>query len=562
MPRKPADHPVHQYARAVVSGEILAGELVRLACQRHLDDLLRDDVYYDAVAANVAIEFFGLLKHSKGRWAGAVFDLQLWQVFFIGCISGWKRTATKKRRFRFAHLEVARKNGKTTLASGIGLLLFLLDGEAGAEVYNVATKLDQAKLCHEESKRMIAASPAIKKRCVVYKNNINCPSTASKYEPLGRDSETLDGLNVSGAVCDELHAWKDRSLWDVIETACGAREQPLIISTTTAGFNRQSIWWERREHLVQVLRGVRQDDAVFGLIYTLDEDDDWTDETTWGKANPNLSVTVKLEDLRAECEQAKAIPGKQNSFKRLKLDLPTDQAELWLDLAKWDKCKGVVDEELLRGRPCFGGMDLSATNDTTALAWLFLPTDDDPLYRLLVRFWLPGDDLYEREKRDGQPYRQWAEEGHLKLTDGEFIDYASVELQILGDPANGVEGDAEKFDVKALLFDRWMANQLTSKLLDEGIDVQGFGQGFASMAAPVKEFEKLVGAARLIHNGNPLLRAQIGSAAVKQDEAGNRKPSKKHSTARIDGPVASVMALGGAIGQPVEPGKPTVEIWG
>ncbi len=551
----PAGCPATAYARNVVEGRIVAGELIRLACQRHIDDLehgTERGLWFDHDEARRRVGFFPLLKHSKGKWAGKTFELQQYQQWMTGCIFGWKRR-DRHRRFRVAHVEMARKNGKTQWASGMGNCVLVMDREGGAEIYNVAGKFDQAKLTHDESKRMVKSSPALSKRLSVFKNAICDESTNSKYLPLGADSDTLDGLNIHMAICDELHAWRRRSLWDVIETATGAREQPLIVITTTAGYDKHSIWWERREYAIAVLKGVVPDDSLFAAIFTLDDKDEWTDESTWVKANPSLGVTVKLADLRKECEEAKAVPGKQNAFRRLKLNMPTEQADRWLDVATWDVCAGAAfDEDELAGRECFGGLDLSATLDLTALVWLFPPEDEEGAWRVLWRFWLPGDGIAERARRDAVPYDLWASQGHLELVPGNTIEYDLVEAQVLK--------DAERFQVRELAFDRYFANQLTLSLQDEGVNVVGYGQGFASMAAPTKELEKLVVSGTLAHGGHPVARWNASNVAVKQDPAGNLKPDKSRSTGRIDGIVALCMALGRAM-VARQAGPLAVEVW-
>lgn len=545
-PSESAD-PCSDYARAVVAGRIVAGKLVRLACQRHLDDLEHGHergLKFDRDEANRVYKFFGLLRHSKGRWVRQPFTLEPWEFFVVGSIFGWKR-ADGSRRFRFAHVEVARKNGKTTVAAGIGLALATIDGEAGAEVYTIATKKDQAKLAHDESKRMVKASPALKKHIDIYRDALTVEATDSKYIPLGADADTLDGLNISGAICDELHAWKLRDLWDVIETATGARTQPLILSTTTAGTGRLGIWWERRELAVKILAGLITGDgaiaadAVFAAIYTLDDEDDWADEKNWIKANPSLGVSLAIQELRERCEEAKATPGKQNSFKRLRLNVPTQQDVLWLDLARWDKCGSPVSWDELAGRQCFSGLDLSATTDMTALAHVFPPVEQGEPWKVLMRFWLPGDNLEDRCRRDLAPYDVWKRDGFLETTDGDVVDYNVIEAR--------VKEDADRFQIQQLAIDRYLANQLTTRLMDDGLPVEGFGQGFASMAAPCRELEILITSARLAHGGHPVLRFNAGCASVRMDPAGNRKPDKAHSTGRIDGLVALLMGLGKAI---------------
>lgn len=529
-----------------MSGEIIAGEYVRLACRRHLDDLndgAARGLHFDQADAAEAYAFFGLLCHSKGQWAGQPFVLEPWQQFVVGSIFGWKR-ADGSRRFRVAHVEVARKNGKTTLAAGIGLYLLVLDGEAGAEVYTVATKRDQARLAHDESKRMVKASPALRRHVQLYKDALTVEATDGKYAPLGADSDTLDGLNVHGGILDEIHAWKLRDLWDVIETATGARQQPLLFGITTAGVGRAGIWWERRDLAVKVLQGVVPDDSLFAAVYTLDEGDDYTAEKHWPKANPSLGVSLRVEELRERCREAIATPGKQNAFKRLRLNIPTQQVTLWLDLARWDKCVGAdVSWESLKGRPAYIALDLSASTDMTSEAIVFPPIAEREPWKALMRYWLPGADLAERCRRDHAPYDLWAQQGFLELTEGDVVDYDVVEARVLE--------DVERFQVEKLVLDRWGANQLTTRLKDyHGLPVEGFGQGFASMAAPCKELEILVTSARLAHGGHPVLRFNVACAAVRTDPSGNRKPDKATSTGRIDGLVAVLMGLGAALVAP------------
>lgn len=545
MPARQPD-PAAAYARAVASGAVAAGELVRLACERHLRDLAGGaarGLWYDAAAAQTALDFFALLRHSKGKWAGRPFALQPWQQFAVGSLFGWRR-ADGTRRFRVGHVEVARKNGKTTLAAGLGLLLLVLDGEPGAEVYAVATKRDQARITHEESVRMVRASRALSKRVAVSRVNLSVAATQSKYEPLTSEGDSLDGLNVHGAVCDELHAWKDRLLWDVLETATGARNQPLFLVTTTAGTSRTGIWWERREIALRAVRArgpedAGWDDSVFGLIYTLDEGDDWTDEAVWAKGNPSLGVTVRLEELREKCRQAQESPGKQNPFKRLRLNVPTEQADRWIDLAVWDEGAEPVAAEALRGRPCYGGLDLGRVRDLSALALLFPPLEEGERWQLLLWLWCPEEDIALRSRRDRVPYDVWVREGLIEATPGNFTDFAAIARRVLE--------LAGEYDVREIAYDRTFAGELVQTLTDEGIAMVEFGQGFLSMAGPTGELDRLLTGRQLRHGGHPVLRWMAGNVAVRQDPAGNLKPDRQRSGEKIDGVVALVMALGRAM---------------
>jgi phage terminase large subunit-like protein len=538
--RRKSRHPVDAYAEAVLEGKIAAGQFTRLACERHLRDLATGatrGLYFDYDAADHALEFFRFLRHSKGEWAGCVFHLEPWQQFIVGSIFGWMR-ADGTRRFRTAFIECPRKQGKSTLAAGVGLYLFIADGEPGSEVYSAATKRDQAKIVWDEAANMVKRSPALAKRVRIFpgKANMHVPEFRAKFEPLGADADTLDGLNVHGAIIDELHAHKTRNVWDVLETATSSRRQPLVFTITTAGTDQNSICYEQHEYACGILKDTIQDDTYFAYIATIDEGDDWKDPRAWAKANPNLGVSVKLDDLERKCEKAKKVPAAQNAFKRLHLCVWVQQVSRWIDLDLWDQNAGIVVEEELRGRTCYGGLDLSSVSDITAWVLVFPHEDDPETVDVLARFWVPEARLHDDHNRYREQYRVWARQGWLKTTPGEAIDYAFVKKQILE--------DARKYRLVDMNIDRlFQAHQLAVELEQEGLTVVGMGQGFMSMAAPMKEFERRLLARKIRHGGNPVLRWMADCVAVKQDPAGNLKPDKASSQGRIDGIVALVMAL-------------------
>jgi len=535
--RKPK-HPVTDYAEKVVSGKIIAGKLVRLACERHLDDLKSgkmQGLYFDEDAADHAIAFFGFLKHSKGEWAGCYFELEPWQQFIVGCLFGWKR-ADGTRRFRTAYLQVARKNGKSTLIAGIGLYLFIADGEPGAEVYTAATKRDQARITHSEATRMVKKSPALRKRVGIFKDNLHIEDTASKFEPLGADADTMDGLNVHGAIIDELHAHKTRAVWDVLETATGSRRQPLQIAITTAGFDQNGICYEQFDYCKKILKRTIKDDTYFAYIATIDKKDDWTDPKVWIKANPNLGVSVKEDDLQRKCDKAKEMPSAQNNFLCKHLNIWTQQAERWIDLTLWDENAGLITEERLLGRTCYGGLDLSSVSDITAWVMVFPDDDDSEKIDLLCRFFCPEARLYDSKNKYKDQYQSWAKQGFLKTTPGDAIDYSFVKKQVLD--------DAEKFNLVDLNIDRlFQAHQIAMELQEEGLEVLGFTLGFISFSVPMKLFEKTLLKRKLNHGGNPVLRWMADNVAVKRDPMDNLKPDKASSQGKIDGIVAVVMGI-------------------
>lgn len=533
-------HPAMVYARGVMDGTIPAGELIRKAVARQIDDAehaRERGLTFDRQAAEHVIQFFGFLRHSKGEWAGQPFILEPWQQFMIWCLFGWKRQ-DGTRRFRTAYVEVPRKNGKSTLVAGLGLYLMVADGEPGAEVYSAATKRDQAKLSWSEAVRMVKASQSLSKMVQYWKasDTLCILETATKFQPLGADADTMDGLNVHGAMIDELHAHRTRAVFDVLDTATGARRQPLIVEITTAGSDQTSICFEHHEYSRKVLEGTIQDDNWFGFIASLDEGDKWTDPLVWAKANPNLGVSVKLDDLQQKADRARQLPGQQNAFRRLHLDQWTQQTDRWIDLELWDANAGIVDENRLRGRLCYGGLDLASVSDL--LAWVMaFPHDGDPeALDILARFWCPKARLYDETNKYRDQYQAWAQAGYLNVTDGDAVDYGFVRRAILE--------DARKFDLQDLNVDRlFQGYQMSQELADEGLTVFGMGQGFLSMAAPMKEFERRLLLKKLHHGGNPVLRFMADNVAVRQDPAGNFKCDKAASQGKIDGIVALVMAL-------------------
>lgn len=538
-----------RYVEDVLSGKQVACRWVRLACERHKRDMetgAARGLQFDEADARKAIAFFGLLKHSKGEWAGRTVVLEPWQQFILWSLFGWKRrdhddagTVVWLRRFRTSYLEVARKNGKTTVAAGVGLFLLIADGEPGAEVYSAATKRDQARISHSEATRMAKASPPIRRQVTVFKDNINIPGTASKFEPLGRDADSMDGLNVHAALIDEVHAHKTRDVWDLLETATGARRQPLMFGITTAGYDRQSLCFQQHEYTEKVLSGVVTDDTWFGMIFSIDPDDDWMDETVWVKANPNLGVSKKWDDMRRMATRAREMPSALNAFLRLHLDVWTQSETKWVDLEHWKACGKMVDPVGLRGRTCYGGLDLSSTTDVSALVYVFPPEQDGDDYQVLCRFFIPEEAMIERSRRDRVPYDAWVRQGYITATPGNVIDYDYILAQI--------DEDAISYDLQEIAFDRWGATLIVQQLQEREMTVAQFGQGFVSMSPPMKELEKLILSKNLAHGNNPVLAWMADNLVARTDPAGNIKPDKERSREKIDGMVALIMGLDRAL---------------
>ncbi len=573
-PRKEVLHPAEQYARDVISGKIIACKWVRLACERHVHDLAHAHergFIFDIDSAEYALRFIGMLRHSKGKWGkgkGEFLILQPWQQFIVWVAFGWLRDNSKRwiqksddgqvqdtrgmRRFRMLYEEVARKNGKSTKAAGLGLLLAFADNEPGAEVYSAATKRDQARIVHKEAIRMVRKNPGLRKYIKVYKDNLNLEATASKYEPLGADSDSTDGLNVHAIVADELHAWKNRELWDVLETATGSREQPMLIAITTAGLDRRSICFEKHEYTRKVLEGWKdgsfEDDTWFGIIFTLDEGDDWRDEGVWIKANPNLNVSKYLEDMRAKAKRAGQMAAALNNFLRRELNVWVQGSIKWMNMDAWRACGGKTPAlqmlRSLKGLTGYGGLDLSSVSDITAFLLVFLDEDDE-LY-VHCRFWIPEDSLeivpHYRSPDDAKQLQQWVKEGYIEATPGAVIDHDFIYAQ--------VEKDADGIDIDQIAFDRWGASSVVQNLEKQGMTMVNFGQGFASMNPPMKELERLVLSKKIHHGNNPVLTWMADNLVARLDPAGNIKPDKEKSRDKIDGMVALIMALDLALRHP------------
>lgn len=546
MDTRPKQHPAEEFIDGVVSGQIVAGELVRLACQRHIKDLQEGQLRglrFDRARAQRVIDFFAFLRHSKGEWAGQQFVLAPWQQAMTWILFGWLRADTGFRRFRTAIVELARKQGKSTWAAGIALYMTVADGEQGCETYSVATKKEQARLVHGEAVRMVAKSPSLSKVLKRCRDNLHCLATNSKFEPLASEEDSLDGLNPHCIVADEVHAWSNRLLWDVLATAVGARRQPLMLAITTAGYDRHSVFYQQHDYSIKVLRGIVEDDTWFAWITCLDETDDWEDEANWPKSNPNLGTTIRLDELRAAAAKAKASPAELNSFLRLRLNIWTNQHTAWMPPDKWVACSTLVDPVALQRRPCFGGLDLSTTTDISALVLLFPPYGDDKRWSVLPSFFLPEEAIEQRSKRDRVPYDLWQRQGFFNLTPGNVIDYDYIRAK--------VQELASQYDIREIAFDRYNSSQIVTQLMGDGFTMVPFGQGYVDMNSPVKRLMELVLTGDLAHGGNPVLRWMASNCMAATDPAGNIKLDKSKSREKIDGMVALAMALGRAILTPI-----------
>ncbi len=534
----------------------VAGKYERLCWERHERDLALcidgrhpKGFYYDEAAGQRAVDFIEkFCRHYEGELAGQLIVLEDWQRKIYRAVFGWMR-ADGTRRFRTAYVEIPRKNGKSFMGSGTGVFLTIADGEGGAQVYSAATKKDQAKIVHDGATKMVKASPELKRFLRTFRNNISCERMGSKFEPLGADSSTLDGLNTHGLIEDETHAHTDRHVHDVLITSMGARRQPLAWIITTAGvYDPESIGWELHERAVQVLEGALEDDALFAIIYAADEGDDYTLPATWAKANPNLGVSLKWDYMREQCDRAKTTPSYQNTFQRYHLDIWTQQRERWIPVEAWNACTRVVDPEALKGKRCWAGLDLSTKLDLTALVLCFPVAGG---YDFLYRFFCPEETISERAKKDRVPYDAWARDEWITATPGNVVDYEF--------PKAAIKTFAADYKIEEVAFDPWNATQTANDLTTDGLTCVEFRQGFGSMSEPSKEFEKIVVSKQCGHvtprGVNPVMRWMLSNVAVRRDPADNIKPDKSRASGRIDGVVASIMGLGRAMLAPQPAGS-------
>lgn len=510
--------------------------------------------WFDVGAARRAQRAIESFKHTKGRWGGTPLKLAPWQlVWVIAPVFGWlwhdPELGVPVRVARAVWIEVPRKAGKSTLSSGIGLALLLADRETGAEVYAAAGSLEQAKRVFDDAKRMAQTSSAVKGRAEVLTSVIRVPRTGGVFRALSRIAETAHGLNVSGAVIDEVHVHKSRDLIDAIETGTGARDQPLIVFITTADDAQEgSIYDEKHSYTRKVAEGVVEDPAHYGVIWAADEADDPFDEATWRKANPGLGTSPTLAYLRREANKAKATPSYYPTFLRLSLNIREKASTRWIDVRRWDRRAGIVNPKGLAGRRAWGGLDLSAVSDLSA--WVLAVESEQPgvEVELVPRFWLPSERLEDLQRHLQVPLAQWAREGFLHLTEGDAIDYDTIERQVLA--------DCKAFDVQWIGYDRMFAGQLVQNVDREtkrGVKVSPIGQTFLGLGPACKELDRMLLEDSVRHGGHPVLRWMAGCVETIADGNDNYRPTKpdrKASQARIDGIAATVMALDGYLRRP------------
>lgn len=528
----------NQYIRDVLSGKILASKWTKLACERQLSNLGKwgkakssAPFWFDESEARKKCAFLERLPHTKGDWKSKTITLEPHQCFYNAVVHGWKNQEGY-RRFRTSYKEVARKNAKTTELAGSGLYAVGFDKENGAEVYSAATTRDQAKISWEIAKKMVLKDPNLWKRAGIeaHANAITHGPTGSTFKALSAEANSLDGLNIHFAGVDELHAHKTRDVWEVLETATGSRKQSLLSAITTAGSNRAGICYEQRDYVTKILSGAIEDDSYFGIIYTLDDEDDWTNPELWIKPNPNLGVSVSLEDLVRKCKKAMESASAQPGFLTKHCNVWVNADSAWMDLRKWDQCADkTLKIEDFYGKKCWIGLDLSSKKDLAA-KWYWFEMPDGKL-ATFQRYWCPEETI---EASRNSQYQGWERMGLIEATDGAQIDYDLIRESFEED---------KKFQVQAVAYDPWQAAQLVQQLERMGLPMVEVQQSVKNLSDCMKHFEGYVLDGKILQDGNPCTTWQMSNVVCHVDAKDNVFPRKEREENVIDGPVAGMTAL-------------------
>ncbi|WP_448216280.1 terminase large subunit [Endozoicomonas sp. 2B-B] len=539
-----------KYARDVVSGRIPACKWVKLACQRHLDDLNKqgkDWPYkFDKDKAENACRFIELLPHVKAKWGQRkeLIKLEPWQAFNFCCVFGWVKKKDSSRRFKEVYDEIPRKNGKSVMAAGTGLLCFAADGEYGAEVYSGATTEKQALEVFSPAKKMVQKTPELKEAAGIEVNakNLAILEDGSKFEPvIGNPG---DGSSPSCAIVDEYHEHKSSDLYDTMRTGMGARSQPLLYVITTAGFNISGPCFEKRKEVEAMLEGTLPNEELFGIIYTIDPDDDWTDPASLRKANPNMGVSVSEDFLLSELQNAINITSRQNKFKTKHLNIWCNAKDAWLNLQQWEKCRRKMSIEDFRGVDCWDGLDLASRLDICSHVKLFKKhIDGKDHYYCFGRHYLPENTINASDNnKNRDAYQNWVNLGALTATDGDEIDFNQIKDEVLE--------QAEDCPPNEIAYDQWRATQLAHQLEEEGASTIEVKQGYA-LSPAMRELEAAIQSGRFHHDGNPVM-TWMASNVVTRELKGNLCPMKESNDRKIDGMVALLMAMDRAMSNEVK----------
>jgi phage terminase large subunit-like protein len=525
-----------EYAEAVVSGRIVACELTILACKRFLDDLERDDLIFKEKKVKTLLLFASVLHHYTGSHSGEPFILEPWQEMVSASIFGFYYKDTGRRKYTSSYIELARKQGKTFLASLFCLFALIADGEDGAEVLLAANSKEQARIAFEMTQILARQLDPRERELKVYRNEIKFETNNSKLKVLAADDSKLDGFNCSFGLLDEYHAAGNSKVRDVIKSSMGMRKNPHLATITTAGFNKSAPCYELRSYGIEVLKGIKEDDSFFCLIYTLDEGDDWTDERNWIKCSPNLDVTVSIDWLRSQVQQAKQNPSDEVGVKTKNLNIWCDSSNVWIpehyiksQMKKIELSDFIGRDDIL----VYAGVDLSSVSDLTAVSYMIFDTNNNNYY-FKTYYYLPESCV--EDKFNKELYKIWASHGELKLTKGNVVDYNYI--------TNDLKYWYEKLNIRKIAYDAWNATQWSVQCKDEGLPIEPFSQSIGNFNRATKEMERIILSEQAYIDRNNITRFCFDNVELRVDMNGNSKPSKEVSQKKIDGVISMIEALG------------------
>lgn len=523
--------PYYRYAEDVTEGKIVCGDNIRLACRRFLNDLKRPDLDFREAVVDRAIGFISTLKHFAGKSSGKNFILEDWQQFIIANIVGFYWKASGERRFTSSYIEVSRKNGKTALAAALCLYYLIADGEDGAEVDLAANSKDQAKIafsfCSTFAKQLDPKAKVLR----AYRDSILFDVNNSKLKVFAADDSKLDGFNASFGLVDEYHSAKNSRVRDVIKSSMGMRQNPHLCTITTAGFDKTLPCYRLRSTAIEILNGLKEDDSMFIAIYSLDNDDDWTEQKNWVKCTPNLNVTVTEKYIKEQVQSAINNPSEEVGVKTKTLNLWCDTAEVWLPEQYLIKASCKIDFEQLKELPCYVGVDLAATSDLTAVSYLVV---NEGTYYFWNHYYLPESAL--KEKPDRELYKYWKQQGLLTITEGNVTDYDYI--------TNDIMKFGEKVSIQKVGYDKYNATQWAISATDLGLPLEEYSQSLGNFNKPTREMERLLLSGKCKIENNEITRWCFKNVTLKSDHNGNVKPNKSIKAKKIDGAIAMIQALG------------------
>ena len=520
-----------KYVEDVVSGHVVVGENIKLACNRFRNDQQRDDLEFREDVVDNAIDFIGTLKHFTGKSSGQNFILEPWQAFIVANIVGWYWKGTNTRRYSSSYIEISRKQGKTALAAALCIYFLIADGEDGAEVDLAANSKDQAKIAFSFCSAFTRQLDPKCKYLKAYRDSILMDINNSKLKVFAADDSKLDGFNASFGLIDEYHSAKNSKVRDVIKSSMGMRLNPHLCTITTAGFDKTLPCYKLRSTSIDILNGLKEDDSMFIAIYSLDEKDDWTDENNWVKCAPNLDVTVTKKYIREQVQSAINNPSEEVGVKTKTLNLWCDSVEVWLPESYLIKASKKDDWELLKDKPCYIGVDLAATSDLTAVSYMVV---DDGIYHFRTDYYLPESAL--REKGDRELYKYWKQMGLLKITEGNVTDYDYI--------TNDMMKFSNLVSIQKVGYDPYNSTQWAIDATEKGLPLEQYPQNLGNFNKPTRELERLILSGKAIIENNEITRWCFRNVTLKSDHNGNVKPNKSINAKKIDGTIAMIQALG------------------